>query len=61
MKKCDQDSILDAFCVNGPEIQLEISVLTQEVIKSRKITGLTVRGVNETCEIPPFLEYIHEI
>ena len=47
-----KDSATEALRVDGPEVQLEIStVLAQEIIESRKITGLTVRGANETSEI----------
>ena len=47
-----KDSVLDTIGVDGPEVQLEIStVLARESLNSRKITGLTVRGVNETNEI----------
>ncbi len=47
-----KDSILEALEVGGPEVQLELStVLSKEVIKSQKITGLICRGVNETIEI----------
>ena len=39
--------------VNGPEIRLNLStVLAEETITSQKITGLVVRGVNESTEIP---------
>ena len=38
--------------IDGPDVQLEIStVLARETVKSRKVAGLTVRGVNETMEI----------
>ena len=36
----------------APEVDLELStVLGQETITSKRVTGLTVRGVNETSEI----------
>ena len=39
--------------VDGPEIRLKLStVLAEETITSQKITGLVVRGVNESTEIP---------
>jgi hypothetical protein len=47
-----KDSALEALGINGPEVELELStVLAQKKIKSRKITGLVVRGVNETVDI----------
>ena len=47
-----KDFVLDALEVNGPKVQLEIStVLARESVNSRNVTGLKVRGVNETSEI----------
>ena len=47
-----KDSVLGALEVGGPEVQLELStVLSKEIIKSQKVTGLICRGVNETTEI----------
>jgi hypothetical protein len=47
-----KDSALEALGINGPEVELKLStVLAQKKIKSRKITGLVVRGVNETVDI----------
>ena len=47
-----KDSVLDTIGADGPEVQLEIStVLARESVNSRKVIGLTVRGVNETSEI----------
>jgi len=38
--------------VSGPEVQLRLStVLGQEAITSQKISGLVVRGVNESTEV----------
>lgn len=47
-----KDSILNVLKVNGPEVQLELStVLSHEVIKCQKITGLVCCGVHETVEV----------
>ena len=47
-----KESTLTALGVDGPEVDLELStVLGQKTIISKRITGLTVRGVNETTEI----------
>ena len=47
-----KESTLTAVGVDGPEVNLELStVFGQETITSKKLTGLTVRGVNETTEI----------
>ena len=47
-----KESTLTALGVDGPEVNLELStVLGQKTITSKKVTGLTVRGVNETTEI----------
>ncbi|CAB3982869.1 Hypothetical predicted protein [Paramuricea clavata] len=47
-----KDSALKALGINGPEVELKLStVLAQKKIKSRKITGLVVRGVNKTVDI----------
>jgi hypothetical protein len=44
-----KDTVLDEVGVDGPEVQLEIStVLARETVNSRKIAGLTVRGVEIT-------------
>jgi hypothetical protein len=57
-----KDSVLDEVGVDGPEIQLEIStVLARETVNSRKIAGLTVRGVNETSEITLPGTYAREV
>lgn len=46
-------STLNTLGVDDPEIHLELStVLTQKTITSKKITGLSVRGINETMDIP---------
>jgi hypothetical protein len=43
------EQLLDEVGVDGPEVQLEIStVLARETVNSRKIAGLTVRGVEIT-------------
>jgi hypothetical protein len=42
-----KDSVLNVLEVDGPEVQLELStVLSHEVIKCQKITGLVCRGMN---------------
>ena len=47
-----KESTLTALGVDGPEVDLELSTaLGQETITSKRVTGLTVRGVNETSEI----------
>ena len=47
-----RESTLTALGVDGPEVNLELStVFGQKTITSKKVTGLTVRGVNETTEI----------
>ena len=47
-----KESTLTALGVDGPEVNLEFStVFGQKTITSKKVTGLTVRGVNETTEI----------
>ena len=47
-----KETALERLGINGPEIQLKLStVLAQEAITSQKITGLVVRGVNESTEI----------
>ena len=47
-----KESTLTALGVDGPEVNLELStVFGQKTITSKKVTGLTVRGVNETTEI----------
>ena len=47
-----KDSILNVLEVDGPEVPLELStVLSHEVIKCQKITGLVCRGINETVEV----------
>ena len=47
-----KESTLTALGVDGPEVNLELStVLGQKTITSKRVTGLTVRGVNETTEI----------
>ena len=47
-----KESTLTALGVDGPEVNLELStVLGQKTITSKKVTGLTIRGVNETTEI----------
>lgn len=47
-----KQTALEKLGVSGPEIQLKLStVLAQEAITSQKITGLVVRGVNESTEI----------
>ena len=48
-----RESTLNTLGVDGPEIHLELStVLAQKTITSKKITGLSVRGINETIDIP---------
>ena len=48
-----KEDLLERLNVNGPEVELKLStVLTEEVIKSRRIEGLVVRGYNEDVEIP---------
>ena len=43
---------LEKLGVSGPEVQLKLStVLAQEAITSKKISGLVVQGVNESTEI----------
>ena len=43
---------LEKLGVSGPEVQLKLStVLTQEAITSQKISGLVIRGLNESTEI----------
>ena len=45
-------SALEKLNVNGPEVHLKLStVLVEEDITSEKITGLLVRGVNESTDI----------
>ena len=45
------ESTLTAHGVDGPEVDLLLStVLGQETITSERVTGLTVRSVNETTE-----------
>ena len=47
-----KESTLNAIGVDGPDVQLELStVLGQKTITSKRVTGLTVRGVSETSEI----------
>ena len=47
-----KESTLTALGVDGPEVNLELStVLGQKTITSKRVTGLTVRCVNETTEI----------
>ena len=48
-----KEDLLERLDVNGPEVELKLStVLAEEVIKSRRIEGLVVRGYNEDVEIP---------
>ena len=48
-----RESTLNTLGVDGPEIHLELStVLAQKTITSKKINGLSVRGINETIDIP---------
>ncbi|CAB4009057.1 Hypothetical predicted protein [Paramuricea clavata] len=52
ISNCIEGSVLNEVGVDGPEVQLEFStVLARETVNSRKIAGLTVRGVNKTSEI----------
>ena len=47
-----KESTLTALGVDGPELNLHLStVLGQKTITGKKVTGLTVRGVNKTTEI----------
>ena len=47
------ENLLNTLGVDGPEIHLELTtVLAQKTITSKKITGLSVRGINETIDIP---------
>ena len=53
---------MDKLGVSGPEVHLKLStVLAQEMISSRKITGLVVRGVYESAEIPLPRTYTRDI
>ena len=48
-----KEDLLERLDVNGPEVELKLStVLAEEVIKSRRIEGLVVRGYNKDVEIP---------
>ena len=45
-------SALEQLDVSGPEVHMKLSaVLAEEDITSEKITGLVVRGVNESTDI----------
>ena len=57
-----RESTLNTLGVDGPEIHLELStVLAQKTITSKKITGLSVRGINETIDIPPPRTYTRNV
>ena len=48
--------------MDGPEANLELStVFGQKTITSKKVTGLTVRGVNETTEIILWRTYTRNV
>ena len=48
-----KEDLLERLDVNGPEVELRLStVVAEEVIKSRRLEGLVVRGYNEDVEIP---------
>ena len=48
-----KEDLLERLDVNGPEVELKLStVLTEDVIKSRRIQGLVVSGYNKDVEIP---------
>ena len=52
-----RESTLNTLGVDGPEMHLELStVLAQKTITSKKITGLSVRSINETIDIPRIQE-----
>ena len=47
------ESAINSLGVDGPDTRLELStVLACKTITSKKITGLTIRGVNEATDIP---------
>ncbi|KAK3748955.1 hypothetical protein QZH41_006841 [Actinostola sp. cb2023] len=57
-----RDSTLNKLGVNGPEVSIKLAtVLGQETIQSKKITGLTVRGVREEKDIPMPRVYTREV
>ena len=57
-----KESVLERLNISGPEIELDLStVLARQTIASRRITGLVVRGVHETAEIPLPETYTRDI
>jgi len=55
-------SAFEKLNVNGPEVHLKLStVLREEDIMSEKITGLIVRGVNESTDISLLWTYTRDI
>ena len=57
-----KQTAVEKLGVSGPEVHLKLStVLAQEMISSRKITGLVVRGVYESAEIPLPRTYTRDI
>ena len=57
-----KQTALEMLGIEGPEVHLRLStVLAEEDITSQKISGLVVRGVNESTEIPLPRTYTRDI